>query len=544
MSRADSLLEGVLAVASGLELQEVLRRIVEVARTLVDAEYGALGTIGPDGKLSDFIHVGMDAETIKRIGALPKGKGLVGLLIAEPKPLRLDELGSHHASYGFPPNHPPMHSFLGVPIRLRDQVFGNLYLTEKRGGGHFSAEDEATAVALAGAAGVAIENARLFDATRNRERWLAATTEVTTSLLSGTDPEDVLALVARKAREMADADLVTIALPGTEPGTLVLEITEGDGAEVLAGLAVPIDRSLTGTVFTTGEPEKVDDLHTDVRAADVLPQVAHIGPCLYIPLGGPGHVRGVLRVGNQAGRPGFGTEILPMLTAFAGQATIALELAERRRDVERLSVLEDRDRIARDLHDLVIQRLFATGMVLEGASRLIVRPEVASRVRKAVDDLDQTIKEIRATIFALQMPTLDDQPSLRGRVVATVDAAAPSLGFAPSLHLDGLIDTTVPAGVADHLVAALREALSNAARHAHASRVSVLVAAEASDVLLRVTDDGVGLPEGGRRSGLRNLADRAAELGGTFTAGPGPGSGTELTWRVPISDLVVSSNDD
>ncbi len=538
MSRADSLMEGVLAVASGLELQVVLRRIVEAARTLVDAEYGALGIIGADGKLSDFIHVGMDADTIKRIGALPKGKGLVGLLIDEPRPLRLEDLGSHPASYGFPRYHPPMNSFLGVPIRLREEVFGNLYLTEKRGGAQFDAEDEAAVVALAGAAGVAIENARLFDATRNRERWLAATTEVTTSLLSGTDPEDVLALVARKAREMAGADLVTIALPGTERGALVLEITEGAGADVLAGLAVPIDHSLTGTVFTTGQPEEVDDLHSDVRAADVLPEAAGIGPCLYIPLGGPGHVRGVLRVANHVGRPAFTAEILPMLTAFAGQATIALELAERRRDAERLSVLEDRDRIARDLHDLVIQRLFATGMVLEGASRLIVRPEVASRVHKAVDDLDQTIKEIRATIFALQMPTLDDQPSLRGRVVAAVDAAATSLGFAPSLHLDGLIDTTVPAGVADHLVAALREALSNAARHAKASRVSVLVAAEASDVLLRVTDDGIGLPDGGRRSGLRNLAERAAELGGTFTTGLGPGGGTELTWRVPIDGSI------
>lgn len=534
--RMARLLDGVLAIGSGLELQSVLRRIVEAARQLSGAKYGALGTIGPDGKLSQFIHVGLDDDTIKKIGPLPKGRGLLGLLIEQQgHPVRCVEIAQHPAAYGFPPNHPPMGSFLGVPIRVGDEVFGNLYLTDKVGAAEFSEEDEAAVLALATAAGVAISNARLYDESRNRERWLEATGAVTTQLLSGSEPREVLTLIARLALEMAGADLVTIALPGPRPGTLLLEVTEGLQADELRGLVIDMADSLSGRVFSTGEPATVTDLHGDSRVADVIPGAIEIGPCLYVPLGQPPNVRGVLRVGNHTGRPPFAADVLPMLTAFAGQAAIALQLAESRRDAERLGLLEDRDRIARDLHDLVIQRLFAIGMVLEGATRLIVLPEVAERVHRAVDELDQTIKEIRSTIFALQAPVIDEQPSLRARVVQEVEAATPSLGFTPSLQLDGLVDTTVPPEIGEHVLAVLREALSNAARHAHASKVSVLLAVDSVQVQLRVTDDGIGISETGRRSGLRNLAERAEALGGSLEVGPAVGAGgTGLVWRVPL----------
>ena len=528
--RVHNLLEAVLAVGSDLDLQTMLRRIVEAAVHLVDAEYGALGVIGDGEELAQFLTVGVDEETAQEIGSLPRGRGILGVLIRDPQPLRLDDLKEHPSSYGFPPGHPPMRSFLGVPVRVRNEVFGNLYLTEKRGGGPFDDEDENVVLALAAAAGVAIENARLYEDSRQREIWLEASTEVSTTLLSGTDPEDVLTLVAERAREMCDADLAVLVMP-TGADRLVVEVADGKPAKELLGLVVDRESSVVGRVFTSGQPELVLDLR--VEGARQVRDL-ELGPAVFAPLGHADHVRGVLAVVSAAGAPAFSTATLRMVSAFASQAAVALELAERRRESERLVVFEDRDRIARDLHDLVIQRLFATGMALEGALRLIQRPEAAARVQRSVEDLDATIREIRSTIFALQASPDQAQHSLRARIVEAVDAAADSLGFAPSLRLSGLVDTTVPTDAGEHLLAALREALSNAARHAHASRVDVGVDVDVDAVVLRVSDNGVGLPETGRRSGLRNLDERAREMGGQFSAAAGASGGTELQWRVPL----------
>ena len=363
------LLDAVMTVGADLDLETVLRHIVESAVSLVDARYGALGVLDESGtRLSQFITVGMGDEIYQAIGTLPEGHGILGLLILEPKPIRLPDLHEHPDSYGFPPNHPPMKSFLGVPVRVRDQVFGNLYLTDKTTDEVFNDIDQELVVALAAAAGVAIENARL-------------------------------------------------------------------------------------------------------------------------------HVR-----------------------------------------IRELALLEDRERIARDLHDTVIQRLFATGLSLQGAARLSERPELTERITNAVDDLDLTVKQIRTVIFGLET-SRRSATGLRQRVLSTTMAVAGPLGFDPHVVLDGPVDT-VPETIASELLAVLHEALTNTARHAHASRAEVVVEVVASgEVVLRVADDGQGLPEhlreGGR--GLRNMETRATRLGGTMRAEPGLASGTTIVWRVPIN---------
>jgi signal transduction histidine kinase len=530
--RVHALLEAVVSVGSDLDLETVLRRIVETATTLVDARYGALGVIGEEHTLVQFIPVGLSEEEIARIEHWPHGLGLLGLLIKEPRPLRLAEISEHPESYGFPPGHPPMKGFLGVPVRVRDEVFGNLYLTEKRGGGAFDEEDEAVVVALATAAGVAIENARLYEESRRRETWLQASSEATTSLLSGAEPTEVLDLIARRAREMADADVVAIELPDRSRAGLRVLMAAGEEADQVSRELVPMAESLGGRAFLSGEPYMVTELaESNLGTALVgLP----VGPVAAVPLGAAGSVRGVLLLGKHTGRIPFSASELHTLHAFAGQAAVALELAERRADAERLGLLEDRDRIAKDLHDVVIQRLFAVAMTLMSAVRLVEHPEAAGRMQHAIDELDETIRQIRSTIFALQAPAEPDQPSLRAQIVHLVEGARGHLGFMPGLRMEGRLDNEVPAPVAEHLLAVLREALSNIVRHARATRADVLAEVEGDRLTLVVQDNGVGIPDEGRRSGLRNLEERAERLGGTFEMASPAEGGTRLCWSVPL----------
>jgi signal transduction histidine kinase len=511
--RVDRLLDAVLAVGSDLDLQVVLRRIVEVAISLVDATYGALGVLDEGGNgLSQFITVGIDDEGRAAIGPPPTGHGVLGQLISDPHPLRLTELAAHSASSGFPENHPPMRTFLGVPVRVGETVFGNLYLTEKRGGLDFTEQDETVVVALAVAAGIAVRNARLYDESRRRGAWIEAGREISTSLLSGTQREDVVALVVDRVRGLLEADITFVAL--AQPDGLQIEAVSGGDAPTLL-------RQLSGSlasVLSTGQPH-------DVTTDDLLGTAVPLGPH-----GRPG--RGVL-VALWKNRPD--PWVTADLTVFATQAAVALELAERRREGERFAIVEDRDRIGRDLHDLVIQRLFATGMQLQSAVRLVEQDpvEAKARVNRAVDELDGTIRELRSTIYGLQAP-LEGRPSLRAQLLAVIDGATSQLGFAPALRLDGLLDTLASPEAAEHALATVREALSNVARHAHAGRVEVLVAVRESLLQVRVDDDGVGMPEHGARSGLHNLATRAEQLGGSLRVTSGPGKGTRLLWQVPV----------
>jgi signal transduction histidine kinase len=535
--RVNALFDAVMTVGTNLDIEEVLRHIVEAAVRLVDARYGAMGVIGEGGRLADFIPVGLTEAEIDRIHHWPEGRGLLGALITDPRPLRIADLHSHELSSGFPDGHPPMNSFLGVPIRIRDEVYGNLYLTEKRDGAQFDEEDEAVLVALAAAAGVAIENARLYDEARRQQRWLAATAEVTRELLSGADVSKALELIATSALEMSGADLVVLALPTADPNLLQIEHAAGAGAAAALGLVLPMVSSASGQVMTSGQLLAVDDFCTDERVAAIAREHMVLGPALLVPLGTTSTPRGVLTAGRRPGAMPLAPAAAEMLTTFASQAGIALELADHRRQAERVAVFEDRDRIARDLHDLVIQRLYATGMSLQGTIPLVGSAEVAHRMNSAVDALDETIREIRSSIFALQTRSEVKQVSLRARILQVVDEMTQILGFPPTLVLDGRLDDEVPDGVSEHLLSALREALSNAARHSGASRVDIRVRA-AAELSLTVRDNGSGIKDTGRRSGLGNLEQRAAKLGGSFRVEPGDAGGTELDWRVPLASAA------
>jgi signal transduction histidine kinase len=560
--RLGGLLDAVMSVGRGLDLPQVLHGIVEAAVTLVDAEYGALGVIGEDRTLVEFVPVGIDDERRERIGALPSGRGLLGELIRHPVPLRLVELSAHPASYGFPPHHPPMRSFLGVPVRVRDEVFGNLYLTEKRGGKHFDAEDEAVVTTLAVAAGVAVENAHLYEDGRLRRRWLAAGSAVTSALLSGAGETEALDGMLAEAADLADADLAVfhllgpdgeplgtlsagdaaeeyrrIAPPGGE-GTLVAAALAEDGLLMVADVAGVTD--VAGVVGRAGTADVAAAADSAVRSGEVPGPWRGFGPAVAVTVGTKERLSGVLVLARRGGRPPFTRTETAALPGFAEQTALALELAERRRDAERASLLEDRDRIARDLHDLAIQRLFATGMTLQSALRFVDHPEAVARLTRAIDDLDATTKIIRTTIFGLrehETPGVPaGEPKLRSRIVTAVERAAPALGFTPALRTGGLLDTDVPAATAEEVVAVVTEALTNVARHARARRAEVAVVAEDGVLAVTVGDDGIGIPPDAARSGLRNLAERAARLNGELTvrARPRPEGGTSLEWRIPL----------
>ncbi|WP_097880124.1 sensor histidine kinase [Streptomyces sp. st140] len=538
--RLNGLLDAVMSVGRELALPQVLRDIVEAAVSLVDAEYGALGVVGSDQKLAEFLPTGIDGETWRQIGGLPTGHGILGELIRHPEPLRLSELSDHPASAGFPPHHPPMHSFLGVPIRVRDEVFGNLYLTEKRGASDFDAEDEAVVSTLAVAAGIAIENARLYEERRIRERWLAAGSDLTRALLSGEDETEVLEEMLAQAVDITGADLGVFYLIGPA-GEMTGSLALGEKAESHRGVVLPSSRgTLAAAALAEDGLITVENVSSDPRVQVQPERWDGFGPAVAVTVGTKERLSGVMILGRVLNRPAFVHAEIAALPGYAGQAALALELADHRSDSERMSLLADRERIARDLHDLAIQRLFATGMTLQSARPLVEHPEAAERLARAIDDLDTTIEIIRTTVFGLRERETPGQGSkLRSRLVQTVDAVTPALGFAPALRMEGLIDTEVPRMVADHAIAVVAEALSNVARHAGARRAEVSVIADDGVLTVTTSDDGVGLrvPDDRGRGGICNLTERAERLGGTLSvrAKPHPRKGTVLEWRVPLS---------
>ncbi|KUL61399.1 histidine kinase [Streptomyces sp. NRRL S-1521] len=538
--RVPQLLEAMRSVGTGLELHVTLDRICETAAELADARYAAIGVVAEDGEgLSDFVHHGIGEETADRIGRLPDGhRGLLGALIHQPRTLRLSDLSTDPRSCGFPAHHPPMRTFLGVPIRVQGEIFGNLYLTEKRDGAEFNDDDVHMVRVLAAEAGIAIGNARLYEAAKQRERWIDGSVAVTTALLSGSDAEDALAVVAEQARHLAESAAGIVLVPDDEGGMEVVAVSSAEPLGAL-GMTVPPESRIVSRLLA-GEPVFIDDAADDPRVMTEL--AARYGPVMLLPLQSDGRVLGTLATPRARGaRPFTGAE-RTLAIQFASQAALALMMADAQRDRERLAVYEDRDRIARDLHDLVIQRLFATGMMLESAQRRSVVPEVQVGVGKAVDELDVTIQEIRTAIFALQQGPAEAPSGLRTRVLREINMAAVPLGFQPSHRFVGPVDTVVGELTGKNLIAALREALSNAFRHARAGHIDVVVDATVTlpdgspGVRLTVADDGVGIAEGGRRSGLKNLKRRAESLGGDSWYGPGTGEdggGTTVVWQAP-----------
>ncbi|WP_405855564.1 GAF domain-containing protein [Streptomyces sp. NBC_00090] len=540
-ARVPQLLEAMRSVGTGLELHSTLDRICETAAELADARYAAIGVVDDEGEgLSDFVTFGVGEDVARRIGRLPDGHaGLLGALIRDPQTIRLAGLSADPRSAGFPPGHPPMRTFLGVPIKVQGEIFGNLYLAEKRGGGEFNDYDVHMVRVLATEAGIAIGNARLYEAARQRERWIDGSVAVTTALLSGGDADDALTVVAEQARRLADADAGIVLLPAEEGGLEIVAVSSPRPTKSL-GVVIPPESAVVEQLLD-GEAVFVADASKDPRMISRL--TSPYGPSMMLPLQSGGRVLGALATPRVRGARPFTEAERTLATQFASQAALALMMADAQRDRERLAVYEDRDRIARDLHDLVIQRLFATGMMLESAQRKSIVPAVREGVGKAVDELDVTIQEIRTAIFALQQGPAEAPSGLRTRVLREINMAAVPLGFKPAHRFLGVIDSAVGDLTGKNLIAALREALSNAFRHAEATRIEVVVDATvtlldgSAGVRLSVADDGIGIPEGGRRSGLRNLARRAESLGGASWCGPGigeDGGGTTVVWEAPL----------
>jgi signal transduction histidine kinase len=526
--RLRGLLRANAVVAAELSLPVVLRRIVDVARELLGARYAALGVIGRDGELEQFVHAGMGGELVARIGELPRGRGILGLLTSRPVPIRLADLADHPASAGFPPAHPPMAAFLGVPIRAGEEIFGNLYLTERLRGGEFTVDDEELAIALAAAAGGAIANARRFTESEQRRRWLSASGEVTPLLLSGEggQPYD---LITRHAAAAAEADFAVVALPAGADQVIVQSVTGPMGAE-LHGRTAPLKESLAGRAILTGKPFLVSDYRSDAAAAALSVEA---GPLMVVPLAAGEQILGALIVGRLAARPGFADASLQMATAFASNAAVTLELARARADQITVARMEDHDRIAGDLHDHVIQELFALGMGLQGLAASTDRPAHAERINGYIDSIDKVIGNIRASIFQLQVR--QQYPAgVQSRLLELLDEHVPQLGFTPQVHLTGSLDASVDTALASDILAVAREALSNCARHAAATVAEVSLAADDGLVTLDITDNGTGIGTPARSSGLTSMRRRAERNGGALQISNRASGGTQLTWTARL----------
>lgn len=526
--RLEVLLEAMLVVTSGLELDVTLRTIVHTAIGLVDARYGALGVRGDGHELVEFVYEGIDEQTRELIGHLPEGRGVLGVLIDEPTPIRLDDIRHHQASVGFPPNHPPMRTFLGVPVRIRDKVFGNLYLTDKATGQPFSEDDEALVQALAAAAGIAIENARLYEQSRARQSWIEATRDIATEMLSGADPATVFQLIADESLKLTGAEATVVAVPldrdelPSDTVELAVAATAGAVPDSVSEAQIPVAGTLVGQAFTDRTAHKVDNIDLGLGT--------NAGPALVLPLRSTDTVAGVVIAFRHISAYPFTVEQLDMMAAFADQATLAWQLAMSQRRMRELDVLTDRDRIARDLHDHVIQRLFAVGLTLQGTVARARPTEVQQRLSNCVDELQDVIQEIRTAIFDLHGTQLGTT-RLRQRLdEAIAQFSTPKLRT--TVQIVGPL-SVVDAVLADHAEAVVREAVSNAVRHARATTLAVSVKVE-DDLLIEVVDDGRGVPDDITGSGLTNLRRRASDVGGEFTIARGPSGGTLLRWSAPL----------
>ncbi|CAM2778391.1 GAF domain-containing protein [Prescottella defluvii] len=526
-ARLRELLEAVLVVGAGLELDSILQRIVQAATTLLDARYGALGVRDPDGGLSEFVYEGITPEERARMGHLPEGHGLLGLLMEHPRPVRVAHLGAHPASVGFPPNHPPMDSFLGMPIIVRGRVFGSIYLTEKRTGPEFTDEDETILDALATSAGVAIDNAHLFEESRTRERWLTALASSNARLLSGGSIDEALELLVTRTLDLCRATGAYVLVVEDEDGAVVEAAAGGDGPrpgsriDLSGSDLLPVVRARRPALFTKQDRVAPFAAGSDARVAA-------------LPLSTTSGVAGMLVVTREG--LGWTPDEIARLGSMADSAALAVEFADQQHRRRQLDVLADRDRIARDLHDNVIQQLFATGMSLQSLlldENAPVPESAAGTLTKSVSQLDRMIHEIRTTIFDLQTAGEQAPTSLRRRLLDAIGDLTTRSVLVPNVQFTGAIDTLVPTRIHPHAESVLREGLSNALRHADATTITVAIDA-ADHLTIRICDDGVGVSETTRRSGLDNLARRAEQCGGSCTVLPGPGGGTELTWRVPL----------
>jgi GAF domain-containing protein len=539
------LLRAVLILAADLDLRSLLERFVDASTQLTGARYGAINILDERGTSTTFVQSGVDDGVMAALGHPPHAVGVLGE-IPDHGVLLLSDLTRHPAFLGLPAGHPPMHSFLGSAVRVSGETYGYLYLSEKSGG--FDDDDEAVVTALAAAAAVAIQNAELYAIERRRESWLTAGQRITTMLLEGADQEEVLTTIAATAREIDGADTAVLILPGVG-GELVMEIVDGHARDQLVGLTLA-EGSRPVEVFRTGVG---DTAPSAVTARHPLEPMRQFGPALYVPLRSGGQSVGVLLLLRRAGSRPFTPSDLALSQTFAAQAALAFVLAEARAAQDVAALHDERARIARDLHDLAIQQLFAAGMQLERARGDELPTPVRGLVDGALVNVDSTVRQIRAIVRALDE---HGAPPVVERLRREVSGAEALFGFSPALEIsiDGRvvdsaqdeqgdvdrIDRLIGVVRSDHVVAVVREGLTNAARHSRCGavmvRLTVIGSGPMGAVTVEVEDDGLGLPaERDRASGTKNLAARARENGGSFSLGPPPsGRGALLRWQSPL----------
>ncbi|WNV84776.1 GAF domain-containing protein [Umezawaea sp. Da 62-37] len=524
--RLRDLLHAHAVVASELDVQAVLQHVVVAARELVQARYAALGVIGEGGLLDEFVHVGMDEAAVERIGELPHGRGILGLLTSHPSPVRLDDLTAHPAAAGFPPNHPAMESFLGVPIRIGDRVFGNLYFTGSENG-RFSAEDEQLAVALAATAGVAIENARLFHESEQRHRWLVASTNVTRQLFAGQDPHP-LDLVLRAAQQTASADFATLALIN-ESGHLRVRAVSGVLTDHVFGLLLDMDTSLSGQVVQSGTPV----LTNSAQNTGGVELPVRIGSVIVVPLVSGDEVIGAVSVGRVEGRQQFTDADMGHVAGFASHAGVAMELDRVRvhRQDRRLS--DEHDRIGTDLNDHVIKKLFAVSIGLNSLLST-TQPHLHKRITSYTGVLDDTINRIRTTIYDID-DTPDTEPKqhklndLQQRILTAADDHALILGFPVLTSFSGKFGRAIPLTLADDIITVIRAGLNAIAGHVRATHAELRVSADGDLITAEVIDNGTSNGTSLAIDGLGSFVNRTANGGSAPLS-----RGTHLTWTTHI----------
>ncbi len=533
------LLEANRLAVEYLDLPRTLRQIVEAAVDLVGAPYAAIGVLGTDGMLEQFVHTGMDGATVAAIGDLPVGRGLLAPSSEDPRPVRLASMRDDPRSVGVPAGHPDLVSFLGVPLQVRDEVYGHLYLADTEAGA-FSQDDQVLVEALATTAGIAIDHARLFGESQRRERWTAVTTEITQELLSASEA-DALQLVADRVRELAGAALVAVVLThGDVPpfSDVVVDRVSGSSGPRVLGRRLLARDGLVRQCLNTRRPQLTDELMDELRDEDDEPAprylpVEEYGPAMALPLTSEVGMRGSILVLRDRGQPRFTELDLDVAASLADHAALALDRADARVARVRLDQVDDRDRIARDLHDHVVQRLYAAGLGIQSVRSALPEGPLPDRLGAQVDELDATIRQVRTTIFGLHDTSADDA-GLRAKVLAVVAATGHLLTDPPAVTFRGPLDLLVDPPMHEDVEAVVREGLSNAGKHAKARNVEVAVEADPASLVVRICDDGVGVGSGSRRSGLDNLRVRAEHRGGSFVVSTPDAGGTHLTWTVPL----------
>ncbi len=549
-----ALVEAGMILASELELDSLLQRIADLSREVIDARYAAVGVLGRDGKLTRFIHSGIDQPTVDRIGHLPEGHGVLGVLVEERRPLRLREISEHPRSYGFPEHHPPMHSFLGVPIVVRDQVFGRLYLTEKRDASEFTKDDERIALTFASQAGVAIENARLYDEIQSRSAELvkrmselSSVERVGDLLISGGSIDEVLRSTVGEAVALTGGSRGSLLLLDESTGELIVNQMVGPSSPAdYMGTRLAPGSSKAHGVLARSKPEIVEDLGGDPEVhEETLRRLGNPRSGAFVPLIVGSRGLGTLAVYDRKDERPFSTDDLAMLQILANQAAIALEndrLTEALRD---LAVLEERERIAKELHDGVIQSIYSVGLALQGSVSFLRKdPDLANkRIDQAISELDNVVRDVRSYIFELRPHAVEEKGFADAISELVKDLEVNTLAQT-SIDLDPDSCASIAEEQQRHVIQIVREVLSNIARHGQPSEVAVTcLYGTDGDVVIEIADDGMGFDPSRvkRGEGLNNIERRALDLGGVFEMTRREPKGMRFSLRIPVEKEADST---